>query len=184
MRVFLSCRRDDTAGRAGRLFDGLSARLGERNVFHHVRSIAPGVEFHEAVVSVLHDTDVTIVVIGADWSKLRLPDDATVTYEASDGTNRKLRYTSVGTWTTRRPPGWRVVADIEVSNESLPVDGNNDDQWYSSTDDVERMAVNGFAGQPPACSTSRPARSSFLPDIGRSCGSATTLLSIRRTRNC
>ncbi|MGH8916009.1 MAG: hypothetical protein ACRDZM_16045 [Acidimicrobiia bacterium] len=33
MRVFLSYRRDDTAGRAGRLHDALVSRLGFRNVF-------------------------------------------------------------------------------------------------------------------------------------------------------
>jgi hypothetical protein len=286
MRVFLSYRRDDSAGRAGRLVDGLSARIGERNVFHDVRSIAPGVEFHAAVISALQTTDVTIVVIGTDWStltgpdgarrldepgdyvrlevasalaaggpvvpvlvgdaqfpaaaelpedlrpllqrqaieirdvawhedldslidrlaeelsppnqwwrkrsilsvaavllvaivigilfvargsknkgssetppcspinaswtELHLPTERTATYQTADATNRKIRFTATAAWVTKSASGWRVATDIEVSNESLPVDGTHDD-WYVSTDDFDRLIVDGFAGNIVSC---------------------------------
>lgn len=68
MRVFISYRRDDTAGRAGRLCDGLAASVGQSNVFHDVGSIAPGVDFEAAILSALAGSDVTIVVIGTTWS--------------------------------------------------------------------------------------------------------------------
>ena len=42
VQIFISYRRDDTAGRAGRLFDALASRLGARNVFQDVTTIAPG----------------------------------------------------------------------------------------------------------------------------------------------
>ena len=45
MKVFLSYRRDDTGGRAGRLFDVLVARFGVRNVFQDVNTVAPGLDF-------------------------------------------------------------------------------------------------------------------------------------------
>ena len=70
MRVFVSYRRDDTAGRAGRLGDGLSTRLGAGNVFQDVGSIAPGVDFEGAILGALAATDATIVVIGPDWATL------------------------------------------------------------------------------------------------------------------
>lgn len=73
MRVFLSYRRDDTAGRAGRLGDGLTSRLGASNVFQDVGSIAPGVDFERAVLDALAETDATIVVIGPEWATLRGP---------------------------------------------------------------------------------------------------------------
>src|SRR6476620_936107 len=74
MRVFVSYRRDDTAGRAGRLGDSLSTRLGTGNVFQDVGSIAPGVDFEAAILGALADTDATIVVIGPDWATLEGPD--------------------------------------------------------------------------------------------------------------
>jgi TIR domain len=76
MRVFLSYRRDDTAGRAGRLSDGLTDRLGTGNVFHDVGSIAPGVDFEAAILGALADTDATILVIGPDWATVKGPDHA------------------------------------------------------------------------------------------------------------
>jgi hypothetical protein len=71
MRLFLSYRRDDTAGRAGRLFDGLTQRLGGGSVFQDVASISPGVDFEQAVVTALAGTDASIVVIGSQWATLR-----------------------------------------------------------------------------------------------------------------
>jgi hypothetical protein len=73
MRVFLSYRRDDTAGRTGRLFDALVARLGQRNVFQDVGSIEPGVDFEEAVRSAITTSDATLVVIGPEWATIRDP---------------------------------------------------------------------------------------------------------------
>jgi hypothetical protein len=70
MRLFLSYRRDDTAGRAGRLFDGLTQRLGAGSVFQDVASISPGVDFEDAVGTALARTDVSIVVIGSEWTTL------------------------------------------------------------------------------------------------------------------
>ena len=70
MRVFVSYRRDDTAGRAGRLGDGLTTRLGAGNVFQDVGSIAPGVDFEAAILGALEATEATIVVIGPEWARL------------------------------------------------------------------------------------------------------------------
>jgi TIR domain len=73
MRVFLSYRRDDTAGRTGRLFDGLVSRLGARNVFQDVGSIEPGVDFEDAVHTAIARSDATLVMIGPDWATIRRP---------------------------------------------------------------------------------------------------------------
>jgi hypothetical protein len=40
MKLFVSYRRDDTGGRAGRLVDALVARFGARNVFQDVNAVA------------------------------------------------------------------------------------------------------------------------------------------------
>lgn len=67
MKVFLSYRREDTAGRAGRLRDSLVARLGASNVFQDVGSVGPGDQFDKAITTALAVSDATLVVIGPDW---------------------------------------------------------------------------------------------------------------------
>jgi hypothetical protein len=68
MRVFLSYRRDDTAGRAGRIADVFTTRYGARNVFQDVDAAAPGLDFAERVEAAIVDSDVMLVVIGRGWS--------------------------------------------------------------------------------------------------------------------
>jgi len=78
LKIFISYRRDDTAGRAGRLFDQLVARFGARNVFQDVAAIAPGTDFPQQVADAIAQSDAALVVIGSDWLDMR----------GSDGTRR------------------------------------------------------------------------------------------------
>ena len=73
MRLFLSYRREDTAGRAGRLFDGLTQRLGPGRVFQDVEAIKPGLDFERAVADSLEAADASVVVIGPDWATVAEP---------------------------------------------------------------------------------------------------------------
>lgn len=73
MQIFISYRREDTAGRAGRLFDALVGRFGERNVFQDVAAIAPGSDFDQAISAAIDRCDVALVVIGAEWATLAGP---------------------------------------------------------------------------------------------------------------
>lgn len=65
--VFISYRRDDSAGHAGRLFDKLSARLGADQVFMDVDAIAPGQDFGKVIEQRIASCDVLIVIIGQEW---------------------------------------------------------------------------------------------------------------------
>ncbi|MGH8772477.1 MAG: TIR domain-containing protein, partial [Burkholderiales bacterium] len=47
--IFISYRREDAAGHAGRLFDRLSEHFGRDRVFMDVSGIEPGVDFVEAI---------------------------------------------------------------------------------------------------------------------------------------
>jgi hypothetical protein len=53
MRVFLSYRRDDAAGHAGRIADHLVARYGPDAVFMDVETIEAGPAAHRASVATL-----------------------------------------------------------------------------------------------------------------------------------
>ena len=66
-RVFISYRRDDAEGHAGRLFDALSRRLGPENVFLDVASIALAGRFDDAIREAVRSCDVLLAVIGPGW---------------------------------------------------------------------------------------------------------------------
>ena len=66
-RFFVSYRRGDTAGRAGRLVDSLVDRFGRDAVFHDVGSIAPGERFMDRIGAAIAQVDVLFAVIGPGW---------------------------------------------------------------------------------------------------------------------
>ena len=66
-RIFLSYRRDDTAGHAGRLRDALAARFGPERVFMDLESIRAGDDFVEIVKKAVDSSGVVVVVIGRQW---------------------------------------------------------------------------------------------------------------------
>lgn len=66
-RVFLSYRRGDTAGHAGRLRDRLVENLGLGSVFMDVEDIPPGSYFERVLVQRIRDAESVLVVIGRDW---------------------------------------------------------------------------------------------------------------------
>lgn len=65
--VFISYRREDSAGHAGRLFDLLARRLGPHNMFMDVDAIQPGQDFARVIEERIARCDVMLVVIGRDW---------------------------------------------------------------------------------------------------------------------
>lgn len=70
LRIFLSYRRDDTAGHAGRLYDALTSRFGEEKIFMDVDTIKPGVDFVHAVEEAVSSCDVLIALIGRTWATI------------------------------------------------------------------------------------------------------------------
>jgi hypothetical protein len=65
--IFISYRRSDTSGHAGRLQDKLSQRFGSDRVFRDIDSLRPGVDFVEAVEQALADSSVVLALIGPHW---------------------------------------------------------------------------------------------------------------------
>lgn len=68
-RIFLSYRRDDSAGFAGRLADALEAEFGAGSVFRDVDDIRPGEDFVHAIQSHLRAVGAVLVMIGPLWLK-------------------------------------------------------------------------------------------------------------------
>jgi len=67
VRVFLSYRRSDVGGYAGRLHDDLVPYLGSKNVFQDVAAIAAGQDFTQIIDRQLDDTDAMLAVLGPGW---------------------------------------------------------------------------------------------------------------------
>lgn len=65
--IFISYRRDDSAGYAGRLYDRLAAHFGADAVFMDVEGIEPGTDFVKAIEGAVASCKVLIVLIGNQW---------------------------------------------------------------------------------------------------------------------
>ena len=66
-QIFISYRRDDSAGHAGRLYDRLSGHFGLDKVFMDVDTISPGRDFVDAVQEAVGACDGLVAVIGREW---------------------------------------------------------------------------------------------------------------------
>lgn len=67
-RVFISYRRDDAAGYAGRLEEALEKRLGRGSIFRDVLDIPPGEDFVAAIRARLASAQTVLVLIGPRWA--------------------------------------------------------------------------------------------------------------------
>jgi hypothetical protein len=65
--IFLSYRREDSGGHAGRLCDRLSARFGGDRVFMDIQDIRPGQNFATSIEETIATCDCVIAVIGPRW---------------------------------------------------------------------------------------------------------------------
>ncbi len=67
LSIFLSYRRTDAPGHAGRLYDRLVERFGQDHVFRDLDTLEPGADFVETIQETVSRCDVLIAVIGKDW---------------------------------------------------------------------------------------------------------------------
>jgi hypothetical protein len=65
--IFISYRREDSAGHAGRLFDGLKEHFGAARVFMDVSDLRPGQDFVVELQRALAHSDCLLAVIGPRW---------------------------------------------------------------------------------------------------------------------
>ncbi|MCU1267437.1 MAG: hypothetical protein JWM21_3755 [Acidobacteria bacterium] len=70
-KIFVSYRRDDSAGHTGRIYDGLAATFGEAQIFMDVDHIEPGQDFVQVMEDAVSTCDVLVAIIGRDWITIR-----------------------------------------------------------------------------------------------------------------
>lgn len=69
--IFISYRRDDSIAYAGRLFDRLADRFGEKQIFMDIDTMKVGLDFVEQIENAVQSCDVLIAVIGKNWVNIQ-----------------------------------------------------------------------------------------------------------------
>jgi hypothetical protein len=151
MQVFLSYRRSDVGGYAGRLADSLRQRLGQRSVFQDVATIAPGQAFPVAIDRALDDSDAVLAVIGPGWRAVASAGGGLRLFEADDPVRLEL---------TRALHRDARVVPVLVGGAALPAAGElpeelrglvqrqavvlHDESWHQDVDGL----IRSLRGEP------------------------------------
>ena len=118
--IFVSYRRTDAAGHAGRLYDQLANRFGAANIFKDLDSMEPGADFAEVIEDTVARCDALIAVIGSDWLSSRLEDpDGWVRLEIANALDRKVRVVPVLVEGAKMPAPSELPDDISASDAVL-----------------------------------------------------------------
>ncbi len=65
--IFISYRRNDTEGEAGRLFDDLVSEFGENSVFMDVAAIEAGRDFRKVIDESVSTCGILLAIVGKNW---------------------------------------------------------------------------------------------------------------------
>ncbi len=109
--VFISYRREDAAGEAGRLSDHLTRRFGPNRVFIDIDTIVPGSDFVVELDKALGGTTVVLVMIGRKWLTVVNADGSRRLDDAGDFVRREIH--------TALQRGTRVIP-VLVQGAAMP----------------------------------------------------------------
>jgi hypothetical protein len=73
-QIFISYRRDDSAGHVLALLPALQKHFGTGRIFKDTESIPPGEDYHTFIMNALESCSVMLAVIGRDWLTVQDPD--------------------------------------------------------------------------------------------------------------
>jgi hypothetical protein len=113
--VFLSYRREDSAGYAGRLAEHLGSVFGPGHVFMDVQDIAPGQDFPAAIENTISACQAVVIVIGPRWVsdlRERAGRDDFVLHEVGAALRGKATVIPVLVGGVRMPSSAELPADI------------------------------------------------------------------------
>lgn len=102
LRLFVSYRRSDTEGSAGRLADALARQFGANRVFLDSARIPFGADFVRVVTDEIARADVVVVVIGPQW------------LDAADDRGRRLDHED-------DPVRFEIVRALDTKRRIVPV---------------------------------------------------------------
>ncbi len=126
--IFISYRREDSAGWTGRLVGHLKERFGADHIFSDIDTIEPGANFTEAITRAVGSCNVLLAIIGPRWlteadtSKHRRLDDPSdwVRTEIAAALSRKIRVIPILVGKADMPaardlpPEIKMLADLQA----------------------------------------------------------------------
>ncbi len=153
--IFISYRREDTAGHAGRIFDRLKEKFGQGRVFMDVAGIEPGVDFVEAIDQAVGSCDVLLVIIGKKWltctdalgnKRLDDPKDF-IRLETATALRRDIRVIPVLVQDALMPGEGDLPDDLKklARRQATEID---DTHWDSDTGHLIETLVKVLPGEP------------------------------------
>jgi hypothetical protein len=143
--IFLSYRREDAAGYAGRLRESLEERFGEGRVFRDVDTLEPGQDFVQAIEQRVAQCTAFLALVGREWlettdnsGRLRLqqPDDYVRREIAAALARPDLLVIPVLVEGVSMPPSTDLPEDIRALARRHAV-SLRDETWVH---DVDRLA--------------------------------------------
>jgi TIR domain len=119
--IFISYRRDDSEGEAGRLSDDLAQTFQEGSVFMDVNAIRPGLDFRKAIDDSIHECSVLLAIVGREWleskdtlGRRRLDDETDfVRLEIASALRRDIPVVPVLVRGARMPRADQLPADLQ-----------------------------------------------------------------------
>jgi hypothetical protein len=143
--IFISYRRDESAGYAGRIADSFEEHFGEDIIFRDIDSLEPGLDFAEAIERALESSEVLIAVIGKNWltatdaagqKRLEHPDDYVRT-EIATALKRHIRVIPL------LIQGAAMPSARDLPDDLAPLSRRNAFEIHDSSwrDDIQRLVT-------------------------------------------
>ncbi|HEV3470998.1 MAG TPA: SUMF1/EgtB/PvdO family nonheme iron enzyme [Pyrinomonadaceae bacterium] len=172
-RIFISYRRDDCAGHAGRLFDRLAVYFGDEQIFMDLEQLEPGVDFLEVIEEAIGSCEILIALIGRGWltsrddsgRRLDNPNDF-VRLEIAAAFARGVRVIPVLVQGAQMPRPQDLPEDLSPLSRRHALE-LSDLRWRHDVDRLIRTIEKAFAargGREPG-STRAPANVEETPSV-------------------
>lgn len=165
--IFISYRRDDSAGYAGRLYDRLATHFGPQRVFMDVEGIEPGADFVNAIEEAVSSCQVLIVLIGDEWThgtdaagrrRLDDPNDF-IRLETSAALKRNIRVVPVLVDGAVMPRAEELPDEIKALTRRQAIELSHK-QWEASSGELirtlERILSKVSTEAPVAVAPAKP----------------------------
>ena len=174
--IFISYRREDSEGEAGRLFDDLVRTFGDKSVFLDVAGISPGRDFRKEIEKKLSGCGVLLAMIGPTWAssldsdglrRLDNPNDF-VRLEIATALSRDIPVIPVLVRGAKMPRQDNLPADLRDLPYRNSVELSHT-RWNSDVT-LLNAALRQYASESGAASQSTPGKNASPP--GRDPGTA------------
>lgn len=160
-QIFISYRREDSAGYAGHLSADLQKKFGDDAIFMDVDgAIEPGLDFVDVIERAVGSCDALVVMIGRDWQSL-LDDRTTledsddfVRIETATALRRNIRVVPVLVGDASMPNAEQLPADLKPLARRQAIE-LSDTRWDFDVDQLVRALKKALGNDGPDLKRSR-----------------------------